>query len=174
MAAGIEQANNTFRDYGQGASGYAKRFGAKFADWPHERFLQPRRVPSIFHQDLVFLSGIRIFQVSIAHAVGSAFVTRSDSGHTMPNYSYLLGDMCSGALSNLYYPSADRGPGLVSQTPPSVSRGALAPTFFVSFSRSMSHQMCQVMENRESRRMSKSGSAARTNERRFRRDVDHK
>lgn len=31
----------------------------------------------------------------------------------MPNYSYLLGDLGSGALTNLYYPHADRGPGLV-------------------------------------------------------------
>ena len=27
--------------------------------------------------------------------------------------SYLLGDMCSGALSNLYYPKANRGANLV-------------------------------------------------------------
>ncbi len=31
----------------------------------------------------------------------------------MPNYSYLLGDLTAGALSNLYYPRADRGAGLV-------------------------------------------------------------
>jgi hypothetical protein len=31
----------------------------------------------------------------------------------MPNYSYFLGDVCSGALSNLYYPPSSRGAGLV-------------------------------------------------------------
>jgi len=31
-AAGIEQANNSFSGYGQGAAGYAKRWAAKFAD----------------------------------------------------------------------------------------------------------------------------------------------
>jgi hypothetical protein len=36
-----------------------------------------------------------------------------DSGGTVPNSSYLLGDICSGALSNLYYPKANRGPNLV-------------------------------------------------------------
>lgn len=114
MAAGIEQANNTFRDYGQGASGYAKRFGAKFADGRTSDFFSHAVFPSIFHQDpRYFYQGSGSFKSRLAHAVGSAFVTRSDSGHTMPNYSYLLGDMCSGALSNLYYPSADRGPGLV-------------------------------------------------------------
>jgi hypothetical protein len=47
------------------------------------------------------------------HAVGSAFVTRSDSGRTEPNYSFLLGNVCSAALSNLYYPEANRGVHLV-------------------------------------------------------------
>jgi hypothetical protein len=31
----------------------------------------------------------------------------------MPNYSYFLGAMCSGAISNAYYPSADRGVNVV-------------------------------------------------------------
>jgi hypothetical protein len=49
----------------------------------------------------------------LLHAIGSAFLTRGDDGHTEPNYSYVLGDMCSGALSNLYYPAANRGAHLV-------------------------------------------------------------
>ena len=49
----------------------------------------------------------------IAHAVASAFLARSDSGRTVPNSSYLLGDMCTGALSILYYPKANRGANLV-------------------------------------------------------------
>jgi hypothetical protein len=47
------------------------------------------------------------------HAVGSAFVTRSDSGRNEPNYSYLLGNMSAAALSNLYYPPGNRGAHLV-------------------------------------------------------------
>jgi hypothetical protein len=42
-----------------------------------------------------------------------AVIARSDSGKPMPNYSYFLGDIGAGALSNLYYPHADRGIGLV-------------------------------------------------------------
>jgi hypothetical protein len=53
------------------------------------------------------------FKSRLAHAVGSAFFTRSDSGLTQPNYSYWLGDVSSAALSNLYYPKANRGVGLV-------------------------------------------------------------
>ncbi len=32
FAAGIEQANNSYAGYGQGAAGYGKRFAAKFVD----------------------------------------------------------------------------------------------------------------------------------------------
>jgi hypothetical protein len=49
----------------------------------------------------------------VLHAVGSAFFTRTDSGLTAPNYSFLLGDLSSAALSNLYYPKANRGANLV-------------------------------------------------------------
>jgi hypothetical protein len=45
--------------------------------------------------------------------MSSAVIARSDSGKPMPNYSYFLGDMVSGALSNAYYPHADRGINLV-------------------------------------------------------------
>ena len=38
---------------------------------------------------------------------------RSDSGRAVFNSSYLLGDMTAGALSNLYYPNANRGANLV-------------------------------------------------------------
>jgi hypothetical protein len=40
-------------------------------------------------------------------------VVRSDSGRPVFNSSYLLGDMTAGALSNLYYPKANRGANLV-------------------------------------------------------------
>jgi hypothetical protein len=42
-----------------------------------------------------------------------AVFTRTDSGRTAPNYSYLLGDLSSGVLSNLYYPRANRGASLM-------------------------------------------------------------
>ena len=115
FGAGIEQATNSFSGYGQGASGYAKRYAAKFADGRSSDFLTHAVFPSLFHQDprYFYLGAGYSFKSRLAHAVGSAFFTRSDSGLTQPNYSYLLGDVSSAALSNLYYPKANRGVGLV-------------------------------------------------------------
>jgi hypothetical protein len=114
VAAGIEQANNSYAGYGQGAAGYGKRWAAKFGDGRTSDYLSHAVFPSLFHQDpRYFYQGTGSNKSRLYHAVSSAFVARSDSGHLMPNYSYLLGAMCSGALSNAYYPHADRGASLV-------------------------------------------------------------
>jgi hypothetical protein len=114
FAAGLEQANNSYPGYGQGAAGYSKRFAAKFVDGRTSDFLTHAVFPSLFHQDpRYYYQGSGSFKSRFIHAVGSAFVTRSDSGRTVPNYSFVLGDMCSAALSNLYYPQVNRGVSLV-------------------------------------------------------------
>jgi hypothetical protein len=114
FGAGIEQATNAYAGYGQGAAGYSKRYAAKFVDGRSGAFLTHAVFPALLHQDpRYFYQGTGSFKSRLMHAVGSAFVIRSDSGRTVPNSSYLLGDMCSGALSNLYYPKANRGANLV-------------------------------------------------------------
>jgi Carboxypeptidase regulatory-like domain len=114
LAAGIEQATNAYAGYGQGAVGYSKRFAAKFIDGRSSDFLTHAVFPALLHQDpRYYYQGSGSIRSRIMHAVRSAFVTRSDSGRTEPNYSYLLGDMSYGSLSNLYYPQANRGAHLV-------------------------------------------------------------
>ena len=114
FGAGIEQAMNSYPGYGQGSAGYAKRFAAKFTDGRTSDFLTHAVFPSILHQDpRYYYQGTGSAKSRLAHAVVSAFLARSDTGLTVPNYSYLLGDFGSAALSNLYYPKANRGVNLV-------------------------------------------------------------
>jgi hypothetical protein len=114
LSAGVQQARNVFPGYGQGAEGYAKRWGAQFANGRISVTLSRAVFPSLFHQDpRYFYQGSGSKWSRVKHAAGDAFVARSDSGHLMPNYSYFLGDLCSGAISNLYYPSSSRGASLV-------------------------------------------------------------
>lgn len=114
MIAGMEQANNAHAGYGQGAAGYGKRWGAAFADNISSDLLGRYVFASLFHQDpRYFYQGTGTKKSRFLHALSYAFVARSDSGKTMPNYAYLFGDLCSGALSNAYYPRADRGASLV-------------------------------------------------------------
>jgi Carboxypeptidase regulatory-like domain len=114
FGAGIEQATNAYPGYGQGAAGYRKRYAATFADGRVSDFLTNALFPALLHQDpRYFYRGSGSFKSRLGHAVISVFVTRSDTGRTVPNSSYLLGDMCSAAVSNLYYPKANRGASLV-------------------------------------------------------------
>ena len=112
--AGLQQANNSFAGYGQGAAGYGKRFAAALANNVTGSLLSQAVFPSIFHQDpRYFYQGSGSVKRRLIHALSWVAVVRSDSGRPMPNYSYWLGGLASGALSNLYYPRANRGVGLV-------------------------------------------------------------
>lgn len=112
--AGIEQANNSFAGYGQGAAGYGKRFAAGLGNTLIDGFLTEAVFPSVLHQDpRYFYQGSGTVKSRLLHALSWAVIARSDSGQPVPNYSHLLGDLGAGALSNLYYPRANRGAGLV-------------------------------------------------------------
>jgi hypothetical protein len=114
FSAGIEQANNSYAGYGQGAAGYGKRWAARFGDGRTSDYLSHAVFASLFHQDpRYFYQGTGSNKSRLYHAVSNAWIARSDSGKNMPNYSYLLGTMVSGAISNAYYPHADRGANLV-------------------------------------------------------------
>jgi hypothetical protein len=114
VGAGIQQATNAHPGYGEGAAGYGKRWGALFANGRSSDLLSHYVFASLLHQDpRYFYQGTGTTKSRFYHAMSNAFVARSDSGKTMPNYSYLLGDLCSAALSNAYYPPADRGANLV-------------------------------------------------------------
>ena len=114
IGAGIQQADGNFAGYGEGAAGYGKRYAALFGDGLFDDLLSHAVFPSLFHEDpRYFYQGTGSKKSRLKHALSFAFVTRSDDGRTVPNYSYILGNLGSGALSNLYYPHANRGVGLV-------------------------------------------------------------
>ncbi len=114
IASGIEQANNSYAGYGQGAAGYGKRYAAAFGDGLFVNFFSHAVYPSIFHQDpRYFYQGSGTNKSRALHAASFAIFTRGDHGQRVPNYSYVLATMTAGALANLYYPHADRGANLV-------------------------------------------------------------
>ena len=112
--AGAEQYEGLFPGYGSGISGYGKRFGAAYTNRFVGDMLSRAAFPSIFHQDpRYFYKGKGSFGSRALYAMSRAVVTRTDDGRLRPNYSEVLGDFSAGAISNLYYPGADRGISLV-------------------------------------------------------------
>jgi hypothetical protein len=111
--AGIQQARNEFSGYGQGAQGYAKRYGATFADFTISNFLGNAVLPSIFKQDpRYFYKGTGTGKSRVQYALANAVICKGDNGHWQANYSSILGSLAAGGISNLYYPASDRGAAL--------------------------------------------------------------
>jgi hypothetical protein len=111
--AGVSQASGTHRAYGQGAAGYGKRFGAALLDGTSARFFGTYAFPSLLHHDpRYFRKGQGSAWSRLGYSVSRGFITRSDSGDTQPNWSNVFGKLTGAALSNLYYPAADRGANL--------------------------------------------------------------
>ena len=111
--AGMEQAGDRL-DYGQGMRGYGKRFGAAGLGNFTNIMVGGAILPSLLHQDpRYFFKGTGTTSSRIRYAMMHPFVCKGDNGKWQPNYSSMGGDVASAALSNAYYPKADRGAGLV-------------------------------------------------------------
>jgi hypothetical protein len=107
--AGVEQANNTYEGYGQGAQGYAKRYGATYADAVTGTFIGSAILPSLLKQDpRYFYKGTGTTQSRILYAIANAFICKGDNRRWQPNYSSIMGSLAAGGISNLYYPASDR------------------------------------------------------------------
>jgi Carboxypeptidase regulatory-like domain len=109
IIAGVEQADNGFSGYGQGAQGYAKRFGASYADGFIGNMIGGAILPSLFKQDpRYFYKGTGSTRSRILYALANAVVCKGDNGHWQLNYSGILGSLAAGGISNLYYPASNR------------------------------------------------------------------
>jgi Carboxypeptidase regulatory-like domain len=115
--AGVQQAQNTFSGYGQGAQGYAKRYGAAYANLAIGTFIGGAILPSILKQDpRYFYKGSGTKPSRILYAVANSVICKGDNGRWQPNYSNMLGNFVAGGISNLYYPAHNRGAGLTFQS----------------------------------------------------------
>jgi len=109
MIAGGQQANNSFPGYGQGAAGYARRFGAAYGDFFIGNYISNAILPSILKQDpRYFYKGTGTIKSRILYAISRAVITRGDNGHPEPDYSGILGSLAAGGISNFYYPEGSR------------------------------------------------------------------
>jgi len=107
--AGVEQAQDDFSGYGQGTEGYAKRYGATFANGAINTFLGSAVFPSLLKQDpRYFYKGTGSKRSRILYAMVNAVICKGDNGRWQPNYSGIMGGLAAGGISNAYYPAKDR------------------------------------------------------------------
>jgi hypothetical protein len=117
VAAGIDaghsQLENNFSGYGQGAQGYAKRYAAAYVDSFNGTMIGNAFLPIVFHEDpRYFRKGTGTVMRRFFYAVSTSLWCRRDNASWGPNYANVLGSLAAGGLSNLYYPSTDRGAAL--------------------------------------------------------------
>jgi hypothetical protein len=121
LQAGFSQAEDEFPEYGQGAAGFGKRYGATLADEVSSGFFTNYFYPALLKEDPRYF---RLGRGSIKHRLGSALLQVVDchtdkGGHSIA-WENVLGAFTAGGLSNAYYPRAERGFGLT------MSRSAIA------------------------------------------------
>jgi Carboxypeptidase regulatory-like domain len=113
FVAGIDQAAAN-PAYVEGTRGYFERFGASYASGASDIILGGGVLPALLHQDpRYFYQGTGTTRSRAMHALASPFRAKGDNGQWQFNYSSIGGDLGAAALTNLYYPSVDRGAGLV-------------------------------------------------------------
>jgi len=131
VLAGVYQAADEDGEYGQGAAGYARRFGAAYGDVFIATLIDSAALPSLFKQDpRYFYQGTGTTRSRLLHALSNAVIRKGDNGRWQPDYSVILGSFVSGAISYAYYPPADRGAGLlVRNAMIDIGSGAVAGVF---------------------------------------------
>ena len=108
--AAVQQATDSFEGYGQGAAGYGKRFGADYGNLEFGTLLGEAVFPSLLHQDpRYFYKGRGTTRSRAEYALSFAVVRRGDNGKRQFAWAGVLGDLSAGALSNVYYPTSERG-----------------------------------------------------------------
>ena len=107
--AGVDQAADRYGAYGQGAEGYAKRFGATYGDVFTATFIGGAVMPSLLRQDpRYFYKGTGSKKSRLLYAIASSVICKGDNGRWQPNYSNVVGSFAGSALQYTYTPPGDR------------------------------------------------------------------
>ncbi len=108
--SGLDQASNRDPTFGQGGTGYARRFGANFAGQTASRFFGDFLYPTIFSQDpRYYRMGHGSKRARLLHAVSHTIVAHRDNGNATFNFTEWMGTASSVALNNTYHPGNRRG-----------------------------------------------------------------
>lgn len=145
LQAGISQGEDEFPEYGQGAAGYGKRYGATLADEVSSSFWANYFYPTLLKEDpRYFRLGQGTVKHRIKYALLQEIICHTDSGGRSFAWENVLGAFTTGGVSNLYYPAAERGLGLtMSRSAISVgygSLGGLVVEFYPDIARKLFHR----------------------------------
>jgi hypothetical protein len=109
VVAGVGQADNSYPEWGQGAQGYAKRFGGAYSDAFIGNFFGNAVLTSALHEDpRYFQKGSGSVIGRFLWAASSTVWCRRDNGKWGPNYANVGGNLIGAAIARVYYPASER------------------------------------------------------------------
>lgn len=114
VVAGYREALDDVSGLPWGVKGYGERVGVAYLDTFDGNMIGNGLLPALLHQDpRYFRLGHGSVRHRLLYAASTAFICKHDNtGKWEPNYSNVLGNVASGALSTLYYPDSNSGIGL--------------------------------------------------------------
>ncbi len=113
FGGGLGELEDSHTGYGHGPSGLFKRIGASYADNAIGNLIGNAALPVVLHQDpRYYRKGTGSVKSRIIYSALTTFICYGDNGKKQFNISNVGGNFISGAISNAYYPSNERGVGL--------------------------------------------------------------
>jgi hypothetical protein len=110
VGAGISQGNDTPHEWGQGAEGYARRFGNSFGQQIMRQTLM-YGAADFLHEDNRYLpSGESGAGARLKYAVASTFLARKDDGTRRFSYSRLGSTLAVAFISREWQPPSENKP----------------------------------------------------------------
>lgn len=107
--SGIDQARNALPGYGQGMSGYGKRFGSSLATSTSNSFFGTFLLSSMMRRDPRYFPALRGgFGHRVAYALSRIVVTRRDDGTLAANWPGLFSPLMAEGLANSYLPAKEQ------------------------------------------------------------------
>lgn len=107
--AGLQTNSENFAEYGTGAEGFAKRFGAAYAEDITGTMIGSGLLPALLRQDpRYYYKGTGTITSRILYALSWSVRCKGDNGKWQFNYSSILGNIATTSISNLYLPKAIR------------------------------------------------------------------
>ena len=110
--SGIDQARNALPGYGQGMSGYGRRFGSSLATSTSNSFFGTVMLSSILRRDPRYFVTLRGgFKHRVAYALSRIVVTRTDNGGLGANWPGMIAPLMAESLANSYLPVKEQTAG---------------------------------------------------------------
>lgn len=135
VSSGYSHVTDGAPNYGVDKGAFGARLGASALRGYSEEVFQDSITSQIFHQDARYykLGPGQNFATRTGYSLSRILITRNDNGRLAPNYSLVSGNLLGAALTNAYYPEANRGLGQTARTFGSAMYGAAFSYFADEF-----------------------------------------